>query len=266
MNKRNLLWLTILITVSIIPLGCQKIENLSTADAQEPTQTCGYDIVKTYPHDPHAFTQGLIYDRGNLYESTGLQGRSSIRKVDLTTGKVLQIKDLDDRYFGEGMTLWRDRLIQLTWVSKTALVYDQKTFQQIKTFSYPTEGWGLTHNDRELILSDGSDTLYFLDPDTFKQTRQIQVRDGKNSIDQLNELEYVNGEILANIWMSDRLARISPETGEVLGWIDLTGIIDPLPASRDAVLNGIAYDAERDRLLVTGKLWSKLFEIDLVCQ
>ena len=267
MSKINLLWLTILVLISSIPLGCQKIKNLPTTLAQESTQTCSYDVVQTYPHDANAFTQGLIYDRGELYESTGLHGKSSIRKIDLETGKVLQIKKLDDRYFGEGMTLWQDRLIQLTWVSKTAFVYDKKTFNQIKTFNYPTQGWGLTHNDRELILSDGSDTLYFLDPDTFKPIRQIKVHDGNNSIDKLNELEYVKGEILANIWMSDRLARISPQTGQVLGWIDLTGIIDPLPTpERDAVLNGIAYDAEQDRLLVTGKLWSKLFEIDLVCQ
>ena len=266
MSKINLLWLTTLVAISTISLGCQKIKNLPTTLAQEPSQTCSYDVVQTYPHDANAFTQGLIYDQGKLYESTGLHGKSSIRKVDLETGKVLQIKKLDDRYFGEGLTLWQDKLIQLTWVSKTAFVYDQETFNQIKTFNYPTQGWGLTHNDRELILSDGSDTLYFLDPDTFKITRQIQVHDGNKSIDQLNELEYVRGEILANIWMSDRLARISPQTGEVLGWIDLTGIIEPLPTpTRDAVLNGIAYDAEQDRLLVTGKLWSKLFEIDLVC-
>ncbi|MEO0835540.1 MAG: glutaminyl-peptide cyclotransferase [Cyanobacteria bacterium J06642_3] len=234
--------------------------------AQGQVQTCSYDIVHTYPHDPQAFTQGLIYDQGELYESTGLRGRSSLRRVELATGKVLQINNLDDRYFGEGMTLWQDRLIQLTWVSQTGFVYDQATLKQLATFNYSTEGWGLTHNGQELIMSDGSDTLYFLDPNTFQETRRIQVKDRRQSIAKLNELEYINDEILANVWMSDRIARISPQTGQVLGWIDLSGIINPAPTPQtDAVLNGIAYDQEGDRLFVTGKLWSKLFEIDTVC-
>ncbi|MEM7594621.1 MAG: glutaminyl-peptide cyclotransferase [Cyanobacteria bacterium P01_A01_bin.83] len=265
MNRKNL-WLSV-ITV-LISIGYYFLANnsLTTISAQEQVQTCGYDIVQTYPHDPQAFTQGLIYDQGELYESTGLRGRSSLRRVELATGKVLQINNLDDRYFGEGMTLWQDRLVQLTWVSQTGFVYDQATLKQLATFNYPTEGWGLTHNDRELIMSDGSDTLYFLDPNTFQETNRIQVKDGRQSIDKLNELEYVNDEILANVWMSDRIARISPQTGQVLGWIDLSGIIDPVSTpSNDAVLNGIAYDQEGDRLFVTGKLWSKLFEIDTVC-
>ncbi|MEM8718911.1 MAG: glutaminyl-peptide cyclotransferase [Cyanobacteria bacterium P01_G01_bin.39] len=234
--------------------------------AQGQVQTCSYDIVHTYPHDPQAFTQGLIYDQGELYESTGLRGRSSLRRVELATGKVLQINNLDDRYFGEGMTLWQDSLIQLTWVSQTGFVYDQATLKQLATFNYSTEGWGLTHNGQELIMSDGSDTLYFLDSNTFQETRRIQVKDRRQSVSKLNELEYINDEILANVWMSDRIARISPQTGQVLGWIDLSGIINPAPTPpTDAVLNGIAYDQEGDRLFVTGKLWSKLFEIDTVC-
>lgn len=233
---------------------------------QAATKTCSYKVIHTYPHDSNAFTQGLVFDQGELYESTGLEGKSSIRRVDLATGKVLQIKDLDDRYFGEGMTLWQDRLIQLTWISKTGLVYDQKTFNQVATFSYPTEGWGITHNHQELIMSDGSDTLYFLDPDTFEETKRIQVKDQNLPVDKLNELEFVQGEIWANVWLSDRLARIDPETGTVKGWIDLTGLIDPAATpTQDAVLNGIAYDAESDRLFVTGKLWPKLFEIKPVC-
>ena len=263
MFQKNLLWLTILITL----FGCQKLEQSPLTLAKEKTEVCNYEVVETYPHDPKAFTQGLIFDRGNLYESTGLHGESSLRKVDLETGEVLQISELDERYFGEGMTLWEDRLIQLTWVSKTGFVYDRETFEQIDTFTYPTQGWGLTHNNKELILSDGSDTLYFLDPETFEQTKQIKVTDNGRSVSKLNELEYIKGEVYANVWMSDRIARINPETGKVTGWLDLTGIIQPQPTpEQDAVLNGIAYDATSDRLLVTGKLWSKLFEIEPLCE
>ena len=264
-NQKNFLRSTLIMASIGTLLGCQNISKSSELLTQNQTATCSYNIVETYPHDPQAFTQGLIFDRGDLYESTGLHGKSSLRKVDLETGKVLQISKLDNRYFGEGMTLWKDRLIQLTWVSKTGFVYD-KDFKQIDTFTYPTQGWGLTHNNQELILSDGSDTLYFLDPETFEQTRQIKVRDNDRPVDKLNELEFVNGEILANVWMSDRIARIDLETGEVTGWIDLTGIFEPETTNKqDAVLNGIAYDEKKDRLFVTGKLWSKLFEIDLAC-
>lgn len=267
MNHQILFKLTIGFALCSTIFGCEKIANSPQTLAQAKTATCSYDIVQTYPHDQNAFTQGLIYDRGELYESTGLHGKSSIRKVDLETGEVLQVHNLDDRYFGEGMTIWKDRLIQLTWVSKTGIVYDKNTFEQISTFSYPTEGWGLTHNNQELIMSDGSDLLYFLNPDTFEETRRIQVTDNQRPVSKLNELEFVNGEIWANVWMSDRIARIAPETGVVNGWIDLEGIIDPgLIPNQNAVLNGIAYDAESDRLLVTGKLWSKLFEIKPVCQ
>jgi glutamine cyclotransferase len=261
MMQKNLLWSTIVVTL----FGCQQAAQTPLALAQS-TPTCSYEVVQTYPHDKDAFTQGLIFDRGELYESTGLKGKSSVRKVDLTTGKVLQISNLDDRYFGEGMTLWQDRLIQLTWVSKTGFVYDKRTFKQIATFSYPTQGWGITHNDRELIMSDGSNTLYFLNPNTFKETKRIRVKDRDRPIDRLNELEFVNGEIWANVWMSDRIARIDPQTGVVTGWLDLSGIIDPASTpTQDAVLNGIAYDPESDRLLVTGKLWPKLFEIKPIC-
>ena len=261
MFQKNLLWLTIVITL----FGCQKLGQSPTTLAEEKTE-CSYEVVETYPHDPKAFTQGLIYDRGDLYESTGLNGQSTIRKVDLETGEVLEVKDLDDRYFAEGMTLWKDKLIQLTWVSKVGFVYDRKTLEQIATFTYPTQGWGLTHDGKELIMSDGSSVLYFLDADTFEPVREVEVMDNGTSVAQLNELEFVHGEILANIWMSDRIARIDPETGQVRGWIDLAGIYEPQANKQDAVLNGIAYDKRKDRLFVTGKLWSKLFEIDTVCQ
>ncbi|MEL6909157.1 MAG: glutaminyl-peptide cyclotransferase [Cyanobacteria bacterium J06598_4] len=263
MIQKNLLCLTIVITL----FGCQKVGQSPTTLAEEKTNVCSYEIVATYPHDPKAFTQGLIFDDGELYESTGLRGQSTLRKVDLETGKVLQKEKLDDRYFGEGLTLWEDRLIQLTWVSNKGIVYDRETLEEIQTFTYPTQGWGLTHNKQELILSDGSDILYFLDPDTYEEVKQIQVTDEQRPVDKLNELEFINGEIWANVWLSDRIARIDPETGNVLGWIDLTGIIDPVPTPKqDAVLNGIAYDAESERLFVTGKLWSKLFEIEPVCE
>lgn len=255
------LWLTIVVTL----FGCQQAGEPPIALAQA-TATCSYQVIQTYPHDKNAFTQGLIFDQGELYESTGLEGKSSVRKVDLETGKVLQISKLSDRYFGEGITLWQDRLIQLTWVSKTGLVYDKKTLKQIATFNYPTQGWGITHNNQELIMSDGSNTLYFLNPNTFKETKRIRVTDQNRPIDRLNELEFVNGEIWANVWLSDRIARIDPETGVVTSWIDLTGIIDPAATpTKDAVLNGIAYDPESDRLFVTGKLWPKLFEIKPRC-
>ena len=266
--RNKLFGLTIFIITLVSTLSCQRFKDAPLI-AQPATFTCSYEVLNTYPHDSNAFTQGLIFEDGDLYESTGLNGRSSIRKVDLATGKVLQQKDLDERYFGEGLTLWQDKLIQLTWLAKTGFVYDHNTFELIETFDYPTqtEGWGLTHNNRELIMSDGSATLYFLDPEKFTVTREIQVKDGRSPVERLNELEYVEGEIYANIWMSDRLARIDPETGTVLGWIDLTGIIEPKPTpERDAVLNGIAYDETEDRLYVTGKLWSKLFEIEAVCR
>lgn len=263
MIQKNLLWLTIAITL----LGCQKIDQSPITLAEATTAVCSYEIVATYPHDSDAFTQGLIYDDGELYESTGLYGKSSIRKVDLETGKVLQSEKLDDRYFGEGLTLWQDRLIQLTWVAKKGIVYDRQTLEQVATFTYPTQGWGLTHNEQELILSDGSNILYFIDPDTFEPVKQLQVTENQRPIDKLNELEFVKGEIWANVWLSDYIARIDPETGNVLGWLDLTGIIDPVPTPRqDAVLNGIAYDPESERLFVTGKLWSKLFEIKPQCE
>jgi len=225
----------------------------------------GYKVVHTYPHDPNAFTQGLIYLDGRFYESTGLYGRSSLRMVDPATGKVLQKYDLPAEYFGEGLTDWGDNLIQLTWKEGKAFVYDRFSFSLVKTFSYKGEGWGLTHDRISLIMSDGTAYLRFLDPKTFVELRRIRVTDTKGeAIDNLNELEYIHGEIYANIWGSDTIVRISPSTGKILGKINLSGIIDKseLPDT-NAVLNGIAYDATRDRLFVTGKLWPKLFEIRL---
>ncbi len=226
-----------------------------------------YRIVHTYPHDARAFTQGLLFVDGHLYESTGLYGRSSLRMVDLETGRVLQSVAVPSQYFAEGLAAWGSTLIQLTWQAHVAFVYDRFSFRLLKTLHFDGEGWGLTQDGRHLILSDGSATLKFLDPATLRVVREIQVADNGAPVTQLNELEYVRGEIYANIWHSDRIARISPETGRVLGWIDLTGL---LPAGSvtdpEAVLNGIAYDAAHDRLFVTGKLWPELFEIKVVPQ
>ncbi|HEV2469072.1 MAG TPA: glutaminyl-peptide cyclotransferase [Candidatus Sulfotelmatobacter sp.] len=222
-----------------------------------------FRIVHTYPHDPKSFTQGLIFVDGHLYESTGLNGRSSLRMVDLTTGRVLQKYDLPQDYFGEGLTDWGSTLIQLTWKAHTAFVYDRFSFRLLKTFHYDGEGWGLTHDSTHLIMSDGTSYLRFLDPSTFKVMRRLQVIvDSGHPIENLNELEFIRGEIYANVWHSDDIVRISPETGKILGVIDLHGIIEePDLQEGDAVLNGIAFDAANNRLFVTGKLWPSLFEI-----
>jgi glutamine cyclotransferase len=237
--------------------------NLATAQIAAPADT--YQIVHTYPHDPQAFTQGLIYVDGHLYESTGLQGRSSLRMVDLTTGNVLQKHDLPAEVFGEGLTDWGSSLIQLTWTSHKAFVYDRFSFSLQRTFAYEGEGWGLAHDETHLILSDGTSYLRFLDPNSFHVVRRLRVTDQSGRpVENLNELEYVRGEIYANVWQTDDILRISPRTGKVLARIDLQGIIDKRELQGDgAVLNGIAYDATSDRLFVTGKLWPKLFQIKI---
>lgn len=233
------------------------------APAATPVQ--GFKVVRSYPHDPDAFTQGLFFHDGFLFEGTGLRGRSSIRKVELETGRVLQGVELPPDVFGEGITQWGDRLVGITWQEQTAFVLDLKTFKLWRKFSYPGEGWGITHNERELVMSDGSAELRFLDPLTFKELRRVKVTADGRPVTQLNELEWVEGEILANVWQTDRIARIDPKTGRVTGWIDLTGLLpDNQRPHPDAVLNGIAYDAKARRLFVTGKLWPKLFEIQLV--
>lgn len=226
----------------------------------------GYQVVHTYPHDAKAFTQGLVFVDGHLYESTGQNGKSSVRMVDLYTGQVLQKHDLPAEYFGEGLTDWGSTLVQLTWISHKGFVYDRFSFSVLKTFACEGEGWGLTHDSMNLILSDGTAYLRFLDPKSFREIRRLKVTDENGqAVEKLNELEYVRGEIYANVWHSDEIARISPRTGKVVGWIDLTGIIDPRELhDPEAVLNGIAYDAAGDRLFVTGKLWPKLFEIKVV--
>jgi glutamine cyclotransferase len=224
----------------------------------------GYRIIHTYPHDPEAYTQGLVFHDGFLYESTGLYGRSSLRQVELETGRVLRSTPVEPRFFGEGLALWGERWIQLTWQSRIALVYDLRTFRLLNKIPYPREGWGLTHDGRSLIASDGSANLYFLEPRRLAEMRRVAVTVQGRPLAGLNELEYVRGKVLANVYGSDRIVCIAPETGEVLSWIDLTGILPTADRSpRTDVLNGIAYDARQDRLFVTGKNWSKLYEIQL---
>lgn len=235
-------------------------------DVPSRSPVYGYQIIHTYPHDPKAFTQGLIYDNGFLYEGTGLQGFSSLRKVDLKTGKVLKTCPLPEKYFGEGITLCRDRLVQLTYRSQVGFIYD-RDLRQTGRFSYPTEGWGITCDGNRLIMSDGTALLRWLEADTFKIVRQVVVTDQGRPVLHLNELEYVKGEIFANVWGTDYIARISPASGRVTGWIDLRGLSRQFDADAPIdVLNGIAYDRQRDRLFVTGKRWPKLYEIRLVRQ
>ena len=240
----------------------------SSATAQNSDHSDTYRIVHVYPHDPEAFTQGLVFVDGHLYESTGRNGKSSVRMVDLQTGRILQHYDLPAEYFGEGLTNWGSDLVQLTWKTRLGFVYDRFILAEKRTFHYEGEGWGLTHDDKQLILSDGTPVLRFLDPESFSEIRHITVTDERGlAVDNINELEYIHGEIYANIWHTDQIIRISPRTGKIVGRIDLAGLIDRTQVPNpEAVLNGIAYDAKQDRLFVTGKLWPKLFEIKIVRQ
>jgi glutamine cyclotransferase len=223
-----------------------------------------YQVVGTFPHDPGAFTQGLVYLKGVLFETTGLNGRSSLRKVDLQTGRILQKIELPSQYFGEGMTIIGDRIFQLTWQHQKGFVYNLTTFAVEKEFTYTGEGWGLTTDGRALILSDGSNIIRFLDPVTFKVLRTISVFARGQPLSMLNELEFIKGEIYANVWQTNTVVRIDPATGNLLGTIDFTGLLSPEDYRvHPDVLNGIAYDAANDRLFVTGKLWPKLFEVQL---
>lgn len=240
------------------------ISSCSDSKTFEATVVYTYKVVNTYPHDRQAFTEGLVFEKGFLYEGTGLQGSSTLRKVELETGNILQLHKLPAEFFGEGITIYRDRIIQLTYQSRVGLVYKKDDFQLLGTFNYPTEGWGLTNDGKHLIMSDGISTLYFLDPQTFREVGHINVQDKDGPVSGLNELEYVKGEIYANVWPTERIARIDPGTGRVVGWIYLKGLSNLPNENRDNVLNGIAYDPVGDRLFVTGKFWPKLFEIKLV--
>ena len=224
-----------------------------------------YTVIHAYPHDREAYTQGLVFENGELFEGTGLRGRSSLRRVDLESGNILKSHELSDHFFGEGVTINGNKVIQLTWKSNVGFVYDKDTFGLVQQFNYSTEGWGITFDGMRLIMSDGTSTMHFLDPDTFEETGQIEVSDHQGPVMNLNELEYVQGEIFANVWGTDLIARIAPQTGQVIGWIELEGLLSPKDHREPVdVLNGIAYDAKNDRLFVTGKLWPLLFEIVLI--
>jgi len=225
----------------------------------------GYRVVHAYPHDRRAFTQGLVHDAGELYEGTGLRGQSTLRRVALESGGIRQQLALPESYFGEGITVFGNHIIQLTWQSHVGFVYDRASFQLVQQFHYPTEGWGITHDGSRLIMSDGTAYLYILEPETFTEIDRIEVHDNHGPVVRLNELEYVRGDIYANVWQTDRIARIDLLTGQVAAWIDLTGLLsDADRQQRVDVLNGIAYDAANNRLFVTGKWWPKLFEIQLL--
>jgi glutaminyl-peptide cyclotransferase len=224
----------------------------------------GYKVIHTYPHNRDAFIQGLVYDNGVLFEGTGQESGSTLREVDLETGKVLRQHNLDASLFGEGIALYNDRIYQVTWQNKVGFVYEKSTFNVINKIYYPTEGWGLTTIDDKIVMSDGTNVLYYYEPKMFTVISRIEVYDNERKVDSLNELEYINGEIWANIWMSDRIARIDPVSGKVLAYIDLKGILPEADRKPDTdVLNGIAYDQPGERIFVTGKKWPKLFEIKL---
>jgi len=228
---------------------------------QELPALTEWEVVNSYPHDPDAFLQGLVWYDNGFYEGTGLNGHSSLRQVEFPSGKVLKKVDIPQEFFGEGIALVNDHLIQLTWQSRIGFVYDRATFKQLSTFNYSREGWGLTHDGKRLIESDGSSTLYFWDPETFKEIGHLDVDDKGVPVSNLNELEYIHGEIYANQYQTERIARISPSTGHVIAWIDLPGLLTTTERAQTDVLNGIAYDAKQNRLFITGKQWPKLFEI-----
>ena len=286
------LYLTVIVIAAVaLVVGSTLLVLLNQEPAQSPTPTSGpsptpeptptptptatptgetspisytYEVINVYPHDSNAFTQGLAIDEGVMYEGTGLTGESSLRRVDLETGDVLQIYELPSNLFGEGITVFDDKIIQLTWQSQIGFVYDKSSFDLLQNFSYSTQGWGITTDGTRLIMSDGSANLYFLNPETFEKTGQVEVHDGNTSVTKLNELEYINGEVYANVWLTNKIAIINPNTGQVTGWIDLTGIYTPGTGDSNNVLNGIAYDSANNRLFVTGKRWSQLFEIKLI--
>jgi glutaminyl-peptide cyclotransferase len=257
---------TVWILVTLATVGVA-IVGLSTADQRKrgrETDVAEVRVVAEFPHDATAFTQGLAVVAGQMYEGTGKLGESSLRRVDLATGKVEAIVPLDKSLFGEGITVMDGRIYQLTWQNRLGLVFDQKTLNVVSRFRYTGEGWGLTNDGKHLIVSDGTATLRFLNPRTFEVAKRLKVHAANGPVDKLNELEFVKGEILANVWYSDRIVRISPENGAVLGWVDLASLYPAdQRSSKEDVLNGIAYDEKNGRLFVTGKNWPKLYEIEI---
>jgi glutamine cyclotransferase len=255
----------ILFGTCIIVISASLLILLSNNPANTEPVYYTYNIVNVYPHNETAFTEGLVFKDGVLYESTGLYGHSTLRIVELETGNTLQIYALTNKFFGEGITIFGDKIIQLTWRSNKGFIYDKSSLELLQEFGYLTEGWGITYDGSRLIMSNGTATLQFLDPETFNQVGQIQVYDPDiGPVTMLNELEYIHGKVYANIWNEERIAIINPHTGQITGWINLEGINDLENQDIGNVLNGIAYDEKGDRLFVTGKRWSQLFEINLV--
>jgi glutamine cyclotransferase len=253
---------TLLLLAALGNLACGGAPDAATAGVVDYT----YKVIHTYPHDPEAFTEGLFYLDGYLYESTGLERHSSVRKVRLETGEVVQQHDLPPQYFGEGIVNWKNRLDQLTYKSEVGFVYNLGTFAVERQFEYPGEGWAMTQDGKRIVMSDGTPEIRFWDPETLKEIGRITVTDEGQPVKNVNELEWVKGEIYSNVWLTDRILRIDPSTGKVIGRVDMTGLLDAalrIPGETD-VLNGIAYDAKGDRLFVTGKKWPRLFEIRLV--
>jgi glutaminyl-peptide cyclotransferase len=259
-SKRYLKWFTAAV-VALVAVGVAAWAQLSV---RRTPAVAGFKVVAAYPHDPTAFTQGLAIEAGRLYEGTGQYGASTVRRVDLASGRPEKQRALGPRYFGEGIAILNGLLYQITWQNGVVVVYDLETFEVERTMQYEGEGWGLTHDGRQLIMSDGSATIRFRDPQTFSVEREIVVKTGDVPLTRLNELEYINGEIWANIWYDDRIARISPADGEVLGFIDFSALYPKTARGSEAVLNGIAYDAAAKRLFVTGKNWPQLYEIEIV--
>lgn len=258
--------IAVLMVLQVGALGAAAQDASPTAGTPASAPISSYRVVATYPHDPNAYTQGLVFIDGVLYEGTGQWGESELRQVDLDTGTVVQSHPLADAYFGEGIVVFDDRIYQITWKAGVAFVYDRETFEQIGTFAYEGEGWGLTTDGERLIMSDGSDRLTFRDPETFEATGTVVVRAAGQPVTRLNELEYIDGEVWANVYQTDWIVRIDPESGDVVGWLDMRGLKpadDPRWANVD-VLNGIAWDADRGRLFITGKDWPELYEIELV--
>ena len=261
--------IAILLVVIVIVLGASLIVIFDSSNVSANSAVTQYicSIVNTYPHDTSAFTEGLVYSDGFLYESSGsFNGASTLRRENLTTGEVLQEVTLPTQYFGEGIAIVNDTIIQLTWQSNIGFIYNKTTFTLLGNFSYPTQGWGLTFDGKNLIMSDGTDHLYFLNPATLQQTGEIQVHNGNTSVLNINSLDYINGEVYANIWMTNTIAIINPQNGQVKAWINLADLPDSNNPNQNAVLNGIAYDQQNNRLYVTGKDWPNLYQIKLIPQ
>jgi len=259
----KIFFIVLFILLEVLQVGCCSTLAFPTTVSDIPVYS--YQVLNTYPHDQSAFTEGLVFEEGFLYEGTGLYECSDLRRVELETGKLLQVRELPNQYFGEGITIYENKIIQLTWKSHLGFIYDKYNFELLQEFHYPNEGWGITYDGKSIIMSDGTSTLHFLDPETFEEISRIEVCENNIPVTKINELEYVQGEIFANIWLTDRIARINPLTGRITGWIDLKGILNREDCSEKVdVLNGIAYDEKNNRLWITGKFWPKLFEIELI--